>query len=674
MRRNVTAAVLALVAMAGGRAMSGQDAQDNPPPDPDKLAAAIRAEWPKRLRLPEKWTKAAESMPAGVSALPDPSLTEPFEIGEALHDPSRVEEAVVSLLALMRVGVMPDGAPIKPAAGAPQLRMTEAEVRSLISMGTIDAEAAAGADGPPFTFADLHRSLSPFLRGMTVDQLAARYAQAYENNPEWLVPRVLLGQPVEPDAPLLRTQLWLLLADAVSPIRAARRRAGNDQPRLLLASASAGFPRLTSGREVPSQGLASWSAGAILPDPRVLDSPDARFTDDEWLEVLTRLPAFLSGVVSLTSPRAHEKHSGGGSNARIEARLSTIPPPMVSSTTSRILLVAKSGSIAGLPLAWNYKHKLLTHGTMDIERWAPVRAAASGVAQLTFTPKNEVANGRGDLMRDSGSVEVYMDPSDLLVALYNVPASARNIAWGQVQVGQTELTVEWHATELLNVAMLNEYRVRILGALQRDGVDFIRGRLELAEDGTYHGEVTMFAVPTRTVLPGKDCRHGEFFAMQRADVVGTPITEQDSPGQREGAFYNAVRSSPKFFEWDLGTPTNYLRLEFYPKEAPGYWREVKDRIVRRGRPACYDEIGGIIDPSSGSMTPKFIPLNAAQLTIEHAGYAIAIPARGETLSYSDLTGAGKFFQSNKTIAGAIQQLAAGTDAKWSISINSPPQK
>jgi hypothetical protein len=36
-----------------------------------------------------------------------------------------------------------------------------------------------------------------------------------------------------------------------------------------------------------------------------------------------------------------------------------------------------------------------------------------------------------------------------------------------------------------------------------------------------------------------------------------------------------------------------------------------------------------------------------------------------------MTGAAKFFQSNKSIAGAIQQLAAGTDSTWYIKINVP---
>jgi hypothetical protein len=266
-----------------------------------------------------------------------------------------------------------------------------------------------------------------------------------------------------------------------------------------------------------------------------------------------------------------------------------------------------------------------------------------------------------------------MDPRDLVVALYNLPAAAQNVAWGEVLVGRTDLTVEWHVRDLLNIDMTNEYRVRIVGALQRDGIDMVWGALELADDGTYHGQMRLLAIPTRTVLPGKDCRHGAFGSTQRVEVVGTPITEQDSRGQREGAFYSFVRSSPKFFERDLGTPANYLRLEFYPKEPPVYLRKVKDAVVRSRRPACYDEIGGIANPS-GVRTPNFVSINAAQMTVEHAGYGIAIPAPGETLTYSDLTGAAKFFQSNKTIGGAIQQLAAGTDSKWSISINIPPPK
>jgi hypothetical protein len=660
----ITIGLAAVVALLASQAMVGQDVEGPPPPDLEQTMARVLARWPKALTLPAEWAGLRAAVPTDVPVLPPPSLAEPFEIGEALNDPNRVEDAVVSLLALMRVGIVPEGTPMRPIAGGERLRMTEAEVRSLIAMGKADADAAVTSpDGLAFTFADLHRSLSRVLRGVTIEQLAQRYTQAYEKNPDWLVPKVLQGRPIELQEPFLRTQLWLMLADAVAP-RQAPKRAGPVVPRLVFASF------------VAQQPVAHiWGSGAIVPDPRLLATPDARFTDEEWQELLTRLPAFANGILALTPSKAHEKHGGSGGNAQIQGRLNANPQAMVSSITGRILLAAKSSSfsIAGAPIAWNYEDNILQHGTMSVAQWAQSTVGANGVAEITFTPKDEVAKGRGELMRDSGRVDAYMNPRDIVVALFNLPLSAQDLQWGQVRVGSADLTIEWHALDTVQVHMANEYRVRILGALERDGLDMASGKLELAPDGSYHGELFLIAVPSRTVLPGADCRHGGFAAGQPAQVIGTPITEQDSRGQREGAFYSAVRSSPKFFEWDAGKPANYLRLEFYPKGPPAYFRLDKaGNYVRRSRPRCYDEIGGPIGPS-GTRTPNFIPLNAAQWTVEHAGYAIAIPAKGEELRYKDLTGAAKF-RGTKGIAGAIGQLAAGTDSKWFIEVNVPVQK
>ena len=659
MRRQTAIGSLVLVAFAAaGVGTIQQDDLEKPPPDLDTTMARILAQYPKRLNIPAPWTAPEPAASPGQPSLPAPTFTEPFEIGEALHDPTRVENAVVSLLALMRIGIAPAGSPLGQVSGGERLRLTEAEVRGLIAMGKADADAIAASptDRPPYSFGDLHRSLSPLLKGMSIEQLAERYSRLYEQNPDWLVPKVLMGQPIEPDMALMRTQMWVLLADAVAPRRTAPAR--NAVPPLVLAIA----PRRDQVAHV-------WGSGPILPDPRVLATSDARFTDAEWQEVLTRIPLFASGIVSLSAAKAHEKHGGAGGNVQIEGRLSASPPSMVSSVTGRILLVAKSStsSIAGLPIAWNYAANVLRHGTMSVPPLTAATVGAGGVAQLTFTPKDEVAKGRGELMRDSGAVDAYMSPRDVMVGLYNLPAGAQGMTWGQVQVGHTDLTIEWHALDTIRVQMLNEYRARILGALQRDGADYAAGILELAEDGTYHGELKVMAVPARIVLPGADCRHGEVFVKQTAYAVGTPITD----------LYSAVRSSAQFFQWDKGKPANYLRLEIYPKEPPRYLRtnpkDPEGPLIARSKPRCYDEIGGVLDPS-GARTPNYAPLNAAQWSVEHAGYAIAIPAKGEELLYQDLTGAGKFFQSGKTIGGAIQQLAKGTDSKWYIWINAPPEK
>jgi hypothetical protein len=403
-------------------------------------------------------------------------------------------------------------------------------------------------------------------------------------------------------------------------------------------------------------------------------TPQHQLSEAEWEELVTRLPLFMGvGLVSITpaQPRAHEKHSGGGARVQFEARLSATPPSMVSSLTGRIVLGPRNASIAGMALSWDYGGNLLQHGEMSVPNLTPTQVGADGVARLAFDPKSEVANGRGQLMRDEGPVEAFMRPDELLVPLYALPPSARTLVWGEVSVGRVDLTVEWHAEDTLQINLVNEYHARISGALQRDGVDFTRGVLERANDGTYRGEFILVAVPIRTVLPGKDCRHRVIAGLQFADVIGTPITETDSPGQREGAFYNFVHSNPKFFAWDSGKPVDYLRLEFFPTRPPMYYavspdgQVVVDSANRRSRPICEDEIGGPIGPNG--RTPNFVPLNAAQWTVEHTGYGLAIPAEGEELSYRDLTSS-QAFMKNRGIAGAIEKLAAGTDSVWEITV------
>ena len=255
MRRQTVIGSLVVVVFAASVGTIRQDELEKPPPDIDTTMARILA-YIEVAEAARAVDDAEPPMPAGQAALPEPSFTEPFEIGEALNDPNRVGDAVVSLLALMRIGIVPDGTPMQRITGRDRLRMTEAEVRTLIAMGEVDAEAAAASpDGPAYTFADLHRSLAPFLRGVSVEQLTERYPRAYEKNPDWLVPKVLKGRPVEPDTPMLRTQFWLLLADAVAPVRPPAR-AGGDRPRLLLA----GFPMQQPVAHI-------WGSGAIRRRP-----------------------------------------------------------------------------------------------------------------------------------------------------------------------------------------------------------------------------------------------------------------------------------------------------------------------------------------------------------------------------------------------------------------------
>jgi hypothetical protein len=97
--------------------------------------------------------------------LPQPELTEPFAIGEALLDPVRVDQAVVSLVARMGIA------------------LNDNMIRGLIEMSRDDL--ATASDGtPPWSFRDLHAAIHPLLPELAVEQLAELYNSAYAAAPE----------------------------------------------------------------------------------------------------------------------------------------------------------------------------------------------------------------------------------------------------------------------------------------------------------------------------------------------------------------------------------------------------------------------------------------------------------------------------------------------------------
>ena len=156
----------------------------------------------------------ALGVPAG--PLPEPTLTDPVEIGNALWDPGRVEVGVVSMLAAIGVAIDADnGSPLRAGTGPlARLHLTEAEVRGLIEMGTADA-AADMQHQLKFTLGDLSSALAKLVPGMTEDAILAAYVTAYRAAPGDLVRESLAGHAFLKATPFTRVHLWLLLVDGV---------------------------------------------------------------------------------------------------------------------------------------------------------------------------------------------------------------------------------------------------------------------------------------------------------------------------------------------------------------------------------------------------------------------------------------------------------------------------
>jgi hypothetical protein len=545
--------------------------------------------------------------------LPTPSIREPFAIGEALHDPARVPDAVISLLDLMHIGIIGDKAPMQPVQPPMRLRLTESEVRRLIEMGVKDAETEAGIDpaGETFTFKDVHAALAPMLRGMTVDRLAEIYSEYYADRDDSLVKQVLMGQPIEPDMQLSRVQIWLLIADAV--MRPPARQARLDGPHLVLA------------RAVLQPGVVlQWGTGKMNFDPNdPFASPDVKLRDAEWREILVRLFVSLQGALTLSpvSAAAHEGHGGPGAPVRFRATLNTSVTPLVSSVTGRVLLTPRSGGIGNVSAEVSSEH-MEDHGAVSVPNGATVAFDRTGNFEVTFTPKPERAKQpSGAIMSDTGALNVRIPSNDLLDALYALPPGAMQIPRGDLDVG-VQIDIKWHGEETIFVKIHNHYVIPKAIPFgpqtgSRTGDDWAILTLERQDEDTFAGSGVL-ASKSEIKLRGINCGGPGPWVNQRADVRGTFIPERESLST---GFYNAIYQ-PLQFEWRAGEKAaEYLKLEFTPVSKPHWWYPKEAEMDK-----CQQEIGQV----NGSSTLMFVPLNDARWTVgQSAGLSLALPDRGD---------------------------------------------
>ena len=626
MRRPLVVGLLVMVAAATLLATPLQtpSAPEAPPP------FGPPAGWPSVHRLTEI---PPTSQPAHWP-LPTPSITEPFAIGEALHDPSRVADAVVSALSLLGIEFIPDD-PAGVVIGGPRLRLQEFEVRALIDMGRADAEAQADDPSGPYTFSQLHKTVATFLPGVSVEDLAEAYTQEFERRPESVVPLVLMGQPLEPDTPLLRTELWLLLADRVLA----------QSPQRAVARARPGFVRVQALVQAPVQRMPTWD-----------------MINGSVVEYALRLPLILSAGLILTPVSGHEGHGGPGTRVTVEARI-VGRAIRFTGTRPRPPLVPRQASLAGMESTWTTDDAIRKHAP-SAPPSSRATVGAGGVARLVFTLRAEAARGRGQDMEEPGATTISVDMQELCSRLYSDPMCDETA--GQKVSAQGVATLEWHAADVIEASITNVYDVgsKVAAfALTRYGVDGARIKLAREDDGTYRGggELVVFS---RTTMPGENC--GTVVTWQSAEVVGVPIARDvAAAGLRPlggvnlsmgAAFYTPVHTPKDYVlksrgQPDVQLPTQpvYLRLEFFPRTRPAY----------RFQDGCHNEIPG---PQSKA-TPNFVPLNDAQWTIEgsygsgsdtnRAGYAIAVPDTG-TITYEDHTSDNPMTVGPINLSGVVQ--------------------
>ncbi len=473
----------------------------------------------------------ASGVPAGepppATPLPQPTLDEPFAIGEALYDPGRMSVAVVSLLDLMGVGIYArDGSPIRKGAerraGDPWL--TEDEVRGLIAMGVEDLETAQDSDpdaaGGPFTLADLATALQPVLPQASAGSLADAFGRAYAGHPDDLAPQVMLGQPIEAATPLTRVQLWLLFMDG------------------FVGPAGSGAAGVSDVRLAVAGSRPTWGTAQARLTP--IRTPDPNLSPDEWRELFAHLPTLADSIAFLVHEPSgvHEGHGGQGATAGALAVVRRASP-LLSAVTGRVILPVRTGSLAGIPLTWRSRKEsvLRRHGSLDVALPATMATTDDGDAEIHYTPKREVANGAGVIARETASLYVTARRRDLVERTYVMAGptleAALALQFNSVRIAAGErFPIAWH-DKGIELTLTNTFDVRIdtspsgvSGLAHRKGTTKISGVLVHLSDGTWRGTLdgqgddSVIEMNFTAPLAGGRCSGTDAYA-QDLDVVAT---------------------------------------------------------------------------------------------------------------------------------------------------------
>lgn len=395
--------------------------------------------------------------PPAPATIPEPTLTDPYDISSAFWEPERIADGIVSLLNELEIGIYTaDGTPVRPGAERGPLDpwLTEDEVRGLIALGEDDAAALAAGETLPMTLGDLARPLAE-LSGSTAAEILARYDDAYFS----AEPQPLMGQVASvafrEDEPVNRALLWFLLLDGVVGTEA---------------------------------GSASLDVAAIAPmapprriEPTVdlpfIPSPVPGLSADEFALLLVHLP--LAGFaipfeMVAGSIAVHEGHDGPGTPATIAARYRPMAVPLVSPFGGTVLLQPASVTdLTGVVVTWADGGILGRHGTALPPFGAPTLTDALGESSFRFEPMEEEAGGVGDLDVEAGSVIARVAVVDLMRKLYVLPPAV----WGLISGDRIALgvvSVERHR----ETAAPGDWKVTLSGA--RPGAGSYAGTVDEA--------------------------------------------------------------------------------------------------------------------------------------------------------------------------------------------------
>jgi hypothetical protein len=100
--------------------------------------------------------------------------------------------------------------------------------------------------------------------------------------------------------------------------------------------------------------------------------------------------------------------------------------------------------MANVPFTWGSDDAsfLASHGTLDGMLGAPRSADAAGVARLAYVPREEPADGNGDVVSVPGGLSVSVPLVDIVSRRYDVPLAALGVILGERS--RRPIAVEWH--------------------------------------------------------------------------------------------------------------------------------------------------------------------------------------------------------------------------------------
>lgn len=527
--------------------------------------------------------------------LPEPSIDEPFAIGEALYDPGRAEQAVMSLLARMRIGVA------SSPASAKSLTLDESEVRTLIALAEDDLRSSDDIENLPFGFEDLHRAVSGLLPQLTIETLAETYTRVYAEQPDGLVAKVMMGQPLEPETRLTRAQIWVLLMDGF---------------------AGAGGADAAYG-----------AADRELPD---LPSPNPAWSAAEWREALARLP-----LVAASSLVAVEQTTGGTTLRRVAQAA-----PLLSRVTGKPLVGTRTGSLAGQEVTWEVAEDspLRELGTVGTATGQPTAVAANGTTTFAFKPSAPSA-GPGEIVQEWSSVAATFPACPLVASAYTVPQPMCGFILGPRRL-DAPLAYSWRTTEKLRVKIVYRYALELqtpIGGVKREGVDEADGWVVRRPNGSYAGTMEGRVHAFQQVRGSQYCGKTLFRGRQQLHVEGRMLPAGAEPGTGSRGGMLARTRTLSLYSWGTPAPGSgpapgftpsatwlqqppedgYLVLEFFPKTAPATFGGRTLAVLPNNPIDCLPLLPAQ-ETQRGRGASYFLPFNDAQWTTPSAGYAIGL--------------------------------------------------